>query len=1177
MVTKLRNTYHNASQWAHHHTAVLVFWLTMIAATFGWQFGSYVTYAAESSPQHERCDAQELWGFLQIPLEECHILADFYVATDGDNWYSTQNNNARRFQWSGWVSICRWGWYGVNNCSNDPITGRQRIQNIGFNRTQEWNNLNGYIPSSLYSLPMLDTIHITRNQNLVVNIDDITQSPYAANFISVNVHNSSIYGNVNNFVNTPNLQYLDISCYRESNFDNCNVTGDTSFVASLPNLYGLRIGWHTDVTFDLSDLENSPQIQQIHALNNYIIWDLSSLTWATGMQSLDLGCRDILEGQCDVTGNLNFVQNMINIEYLSLDDLVNIEWTLDVLYDKVQLTQIDLTNNKISGTIGVWIGNLVNLQHLDLNRNQLEWTLPEEMYNLSRLNELEIQENQLTWPLLYFWSFPLLERLSLWSNAMDYTNVWDMILPQEWLCIHAAWPSPCIWGQSRLKKLSIHDANIWWTIPDIWDKFPHLEDLQLQFSKLTWPLPASFASLTNLRELELRFNNLDGDIPSYLTALSLEDIAIESNCFNTDITDPDLLALLDEQGSTRTNQFNCRANLQITAESTSWSIAPGQCEPYTINYINLGPQKAINVIIGQSFGDNLSASGSVPPYEEGLVGRVYGKTLDDPCYANAIQYATGPYFSRYESILAENPEYPFSSVYELALLLWAYLGGEAFTGEQWTTEFGYVLDRFCPFLLGTTDHYLCLLLFGVDLKQIDDPSCGYGGEPWYIRELWTVPANASGSIQLEVCNQTENIELLSCSDINVDTISENENLTTCDIAVQAWVCGDGTIDEGEQCDDENTTSWDGCSTTCQDEEPEVLLCWNSIIDEWEECDLGIWNGQIPSIANPPYGVSWSLAYCTESCTNESISYQWGYCGDNKVNGPEQCDWSQNCSNACIITTPSPEPYCGDNIVNGGEQCDGTINCNSNCTLKSLWSRDHQPTITIDYCPDGDFSPSYYDDDCGIGPTIPQHGSADEQKERDNLIDRSIDFNKAVADITKSMQCNIKNELVQAYVFAFDLGVTTINNICNANLQGDITREEFSKFISTYAIAVLSKKPDTTRKCVFSDIWKTTAEMQTFARISCELNIMWLKQNGDPASTFRPKDLMTRAEIFTALNRLVNGTIDNSETGVRYVKHMNRLVQQKVVFDTTQPQRNTLRWEVLLMLMRAYTVIKNRQK
>gem|GEM_PF-5246679 len=89
---------------------------------------------------------------------------------------------------------------------------------------------------------MLNSIHITRNQNLIINIDDITQSPYASNFLNINVHNSTIYGNINNFVNTPNLQYLDVACYTDANQENCTITGDTSFVGSLLNLYGLRIG-----------------------------------------------------------------------------------------------------------------------------------------------------------------------------------------------------------------------------------------------------------------------------------------------------------------------------------------------------------------------------------------------------------------------------------------------------------------------------------------------------------------------------------------------------------------------------------------------------------------------------------------------------------------------------------------------------------------------------------------------------------------------------------------------------------------------------------------------------------------------------------------------------------------------------------------------------------------------
>ncbi len=90
------------------------------------------------------------------------------------------------------------------------------------------------------------------------------------------------------------------------------------------------------------------------------------------MQTLDVSCWNQIQGLCNVTGNLDALQNMTDLEYLSLDALLNIEGTLDVLYDKVQLRQIDLSHNKITGTIGAGIGNLTLLDALDLDDNLLE-------------------------------------------------------------------------------------------------------------------------------------------------------------------------------------------------------------------------------------------------------------------------------------------------------------------------------------------------------------------------------------------------------------------------------------------------------------------------------------------------------------------------------------------------------------------------------------------------------------------------------------------------------------------------------------------------------------------------------------------------------------------------------------------------------------------------------------
>src|SRR6266404_5783716 len=50
-------------------------------------------------------------------------------------------------------------------------------------------------------------------------------------------------------------------------------------------------------------------------------------------------------------------------------------------------------------------------------------------------------------------------------------------------------------------------------------------------------------------------------------------------------------------------------------------------------------------------------------------------------------------------------------------------------------------------------------------------------------------------------------------------------------------CGDGFLDPGEQCDDGNTTSGDGCSANCT-----LESCGNGIVDSGEQCDHGAANG-----------------------------------------------------------------------------------------------------------------------------------------------------------------------------------------------------------------------------------------------------------------------------------------------------------------------------------------------
>ncbi len=93
-------------------------------------------------------------------------------------------------------------------------------------------------------------------------------------------------------------------------------------------------------------------------------------------------------------------------------------------------------------------------------------------------------------------------------------------------------------------------------------------------------------------------------------------------------------------------------------------------------------------------------------------------------------------------------------------------------------------------------------------------------------------------------------------------------------------CGNGVLETGEQCDDGNTLSGDGCSASCR-----LEVCGNRILDPGEQCDDG-----------------------------------------NTVSG-------DGCSATC-----QREPRCGDGVVDPGEQCDdgNTVSgdgCSSSCRLE----------------------------------------------------------------------------------------------------------------------------------------------------------------------------------------------------------------------------------------------------
>ena len=185
----------------------------------------------------------------------------------------------------------------------------------------------------------------------------------------------------------------------------------------------------------------------------------------------------------------------------------------------------------------------------------------------------------------------------------------------------------------------------------------------------------------------------------------------------------------------------------------------------------------------------------------------------------------------------------------------------------------------------------------------------------------------------EVCDDGNNIDTDNCRNnctppICGDSIVGNTPGETCDppgtpagnngntCRGDCTVCGDGIVNDGEQCDDGNGVDTDACNNSCT-----PPICGDGVINNsgcGETCDTNAFPGNAPSSHGPCRpGPCGQPAACT-------------FCGDGIPNGNEQCDDGNNidtdsCRNDCtpplacsVVITKTVAP---DDGSGGGTACD----------------------------------------------------------------------------------------------------------------------------------------------------------------------------------------------------------------------------------------------------------------
>jgi cysteine-rich repeat protein len=174
----------------------------------------------------------------------------------------------------------------------------------------------------------------------------------------------------------------------------------------------------------------------------------------------------------------------------------------------------------------------------------------------------------------------------------------------------------------------------------------------------------------------------------------------------------------------------------------------------------------------------------------------------------------------------------------------------------------------------------------------------------------SLTSRPGGANRLEYRDPLKLPRILSGATVNpTPTVVANPTLPVC--ATNGAVCGNGTRETGEGCDDSNVAACDGCSPTCQPE-----TCGNRIIECTEECDDGPANGAPGS-------------RCDAGCHVVDVGPQVFIPGSHR--GPAAClaEWAvRNPDAETVRGFPSTTQTC----VDGDPRCDTDGATDGGCTF-----------------------------------------------------------------------------------------------------------------------------------------------------------------------------------------------------------------------------------------------------
>ncbi|MDO5981448.1 leucine-rich repeat domain-containing protein [Flavivirga spongiicola] len=272
------------------------------------------------------------------------------------------------------------------------------------------------------------------------------------------------------------------------------------------------------------------------------------------------------------------------------------------------VTELDLHNNQLIGTIPSNISDLPNLKAIMFFDNQLNGAIPPEIGNLSNLESLLLYRNQLSeLP-------PELGSLSNLKYFYAHLNQFSGSIPPEYGALES------------LLHLDLKNNQLSGSIPLEFGDLSNLEILALSANQLSGTISPEFGNLSNLSILQLDNNQLTGDIPAFSSSLTrlwfntnafvFSNFENEHNTYTTNLTSYSYSPQAKvDQVETPTilegNSYTFTTSLSSPNNSYQWykddvAIVGATSKDYTINSMALTDAGVYHVLATNSIVTGLT-------------------------------------------------------------------------------------------------------------------------------------------------------------------------------------------------------------------------------------------------------------------------------------------------------------------------------------------------------------------------------------------------------------------------------------------------------------------------------------------------------------------------------------------------------------------------------------------